>query len=181
MSAADEEEGSIANQRRSKHQRCSSSEEDLDQTLKSLDTEEIIVKDLVQGETDSAEETTVALERPKSRRLRNHSGDLTYLEIPKRGELFGSLQNDHLALGQSCNHNSMDSPVQDSHRTSKEAFVTQLRMVDNDCEDNEHIDQESILQRINSKKEANSYQLGKQLSCKWTTGAGPRIPCVVRK
>ncbi|GLT82420.1 hypothetical protein SLE2022_007940 [Rubroshorea leprosula] len=83
-----------------------------------------------------------------------------YLEIPKRGELFGSLQNDHLALGQSCNDNSMDSPVEDSHRTSKEAFVTQLRMVDNDCEDNEHIDQESILQRINSKKEANSYQLG---------------------
>ncbi|GKV28878.1 hypothetical protein SLEP1_g37867 [Rubroshorea leprosula] len=51
-------------------------------------------------------------------------------------------------------------------------------MVDDDCEDNEHIDQESILQRINSKKEANSYQLGKQLSCKWTTGAGPRIGCV---
>ncbi|GLT34857.1 hypothetical protein SLA2020_093500 [Shorea laevis] len=83
MSAANEEEGSIANQRSSKHLRCSSSEKDLDQTLKSLDTVEIIVKDLVQGETDSVEEITVAIERPKSRRLCNFNGDLTYLEIPK--------------------------------------------------------------------------------------------------
>ncbi|GLT27005.1 hypothetical protein SLA2020_020350 [Shorea laevis] len=51
-------------------------------------------------------------------------------------------------------------------------------MVDDDCEDNEHIYQESILQRINPKKEGNSHQLGKQLSCKWTTGARPRIGCV---
>lgn len=36
----------------------------------------------------------------------------------------------------------------------------------------------AILQRINSKKAAKSYQLGHQLSLKWTTGAGPRIGCV---
>ncbi|CAL5343185.1 unnamed protein product [Camellia sinensis] len=35
-----------------------------------------------------------------------------------------------------------------------------------------------ILQRIESKKEASSYQLGHQLSLKWSTGAGPRIGCV---
>ena len=40
------------------------------------------------------------------------------------------------------------------------------------------IPEESILKRINSKKESRSFQLGKQLSCKWTTGAGPRIGCV---
>ena len=42
----------------------------------------------------------------------------------------------------------------------------------------EIIPDESILKRINSRKETKSYQLGKQLSCKWTTGAGPRIGCV---
>lgn len=42
----------------------------------------------------------------------------------------------------------------------------------------EIIPDESILKRINSHKETKSYQLGKQLSCKWTTGAGPRIGCV---
>ncbi|GFQ04088.1 hypothetical protein PHJA_002552700 [Phtheirospermum japonicum] len=36
----------------------------------------------------------------------------------------------------------------------------------------------AILQRINSKKAAKSYQLGHQLSAKWSTGAGPRIGCV---
>ncbi|RWR82790.1 IQ domain-containing protein IQM2-like protein [Cinnamomum micranthum f. kanehirae] len=37
---------------------------------------------------------------------------------------------------------------------------------------------ESILRRINSHKGMKSYQLGKQLSFKWTTGAGPRIVCL---
>ncbi|KAK4765952.1 hypothetical protein SAY87_007594 [Trapa incisa] len=36
----------------------------------------------------------------------------------------------------------------------------------------------AILQRINSKKSTKSYQLGNQLSLKWSTGAGPRIGCV---
>ncbi|KAL0344774.1 UNVERIFIED_CONTAM: IQ domain-containing protein IQM3 [Sesamum radiatum] len=35
-----------------------------------------------------------------------------------------------------------------------------------------------ILQRINSKKAAKSYQLGHKLSIKWSTGAGPRIGCI---
>ncbi|KVH89664.1 IQ motif, EF-hand binding site-containing protein [Cynara cardunculus var. scolymus] len=36
----------------------------------------------------------------------------------------------------------------------------------------------AILERINSKKAARSYQLGNQLSLKWSTGAGPRIGCI---
>ncbi|KAK9153741.1 hypothetical protein Sjap_001221 [Stephania japonica] len=35
-----------------------------------------------------------------------------------------------------------------------------------------------MIQRIDSKKATNSYQLGHQLSKKWTTGAGPRIGCL---
>ncbi|KAG2538162.1 IQ domain-containing protein IQM2-like [Panicum virgatum] len=35
-----------------------------------------------------------------------------------------------------------------------------------------------ILSRINSKRAMRSYQLGKQLSFQWSTGAGPRIGCV---
>ncbi|KAF3794463.1 IQ domain-containing protein [Nymphaea thermarum] len=34
---------------------------------------------------------------------------------------------------------------------------------------------EALLHRINSKKGMVAYQLGKQLSCKWTSGTGPRI------
>ncbi|XP_052878094.1 IQ domain-containing protein IQM3-like isoform X2 [Gossypium arboreum] len=40
------------------------------------------------------------------------------------------------------------------------------------------VPERAILQRINSKKAAKSYQLGHQLSRKWSTGAGPRIGCV---
>ncbi|GJN31607.1 hypothetical protein PR202_gn00106 [Eleusine coracana subsp. coracana] len=40
------------------------------------------------------------------------------------------------------------------------------------------VPRKKILERINSKKGMKSYQLGKQLSFKWTTGAGPRIGCV---
>ena len=36
----------------------------------------------------------------------------------------------------------------------------------------------AILQRIDSKKAVSSYQLGRQLSLNWTTGAGPRIGCI---
>lgn len=36
----------------------------------------------------------------------------------------------------------------------------------------------AIQQRINYKKEAKSYQLGNQLSMKWSTGTGPRIGCI---
>ncbi|CAA7397070.1 unnamed protein product [Spirodela intermedia] len=40
------------------------------------------------------------------------------------------------------------------------------------------VPQNVILKRINSRKEATSYQLGHQLSLKWSTGAGPRIGCI---
>lgn len=36
----------------------------------------------------------------------------------------------------------------------------------------------AVLERINSKNATRSYQLGHQLSTKWSTGAGPRIGCV---
>ncbi|OEL31326.1 IQ domain-containing protein IQM2 [Dichanthelium oligosanthes] len=45
-------------------------------------------------------------------------------------------------------------------------------------DDSTAVPREKILQRISSKKETKSYQLGKQVSFKWTTGAGPRIVCV---
>ncbi|XP_062186342.1 IQ domain-containing protein IQM2-like isoform X2 [Phragmites australis] len=47
----------------------------------------------------------------------------------------------------------------------------------NNDHDQSAVPREKILQRISSK-EAKSYQLGKQVSFKWTTGAGPRIVCV---
>ncbi|KAJ4750600.1 hypothetical protein LUZ62_085005 [Rhynchospora pubera] len=55
-----------------------------------------------------------------------------------------------------------------------------LSDLEDEKEDVEQVEvpKEIILQRINSKKGLRSYQLGKQLSCKWSTGAGPRIGVV---
>jgi len=40
------------------------------------------------------------------------------------------------------------------------------------------VPQKAILERMKSKSESKSYQLGHRLSLKWSTGAGPRIGCV---
>ncbi|XP_022730107.1 IQ domain-containing protein IQM2-like [Durio zibethinus] len=177
------EEGSlVSKQRSSNHLRCNSSEEDL-----SLEAEEIIVKDSIKEVVDSREqETSAALECPKSRRLLNLSRKLTNLEIPKRTELFEMSNGDHRPVVPSCDDNLMDSPLEDGYESEEEAIAseqdsmvpeekTDENQVDNEVED---IPKESILQRFNSQKGMTSYQLGKQLSCKWTTGAGPRIGCM---
>lgn len=53
-----------------------------------------------------------------------------------------------------------------------------LFLEEGDEDDEGFVPSELILGRINSKKGIGSYQLGKQLSFRWTTGAGPRIGCV---
>lgn len=49
---------------------------------------------------------------------------------------------------------------------------------DSEEEYEEAVPKEKILQRIFSHKGMKSLQLANQLSCRWTTGAGPRIGCV---
>ncbi|KHG01584.1 Pentatricopeptide repeat-containing, mitochondrial -like protein [Gossypium arboreum] len=103
------------------------------------------------------EEANLAGKRRSINHLRCNSSEEDFsLEMSK---------DDHGADMPSCNENPMDSPLGDDYERMDETGV-------------EDVPKESILQRINSKKGMKSYQLGKQLSCKWTTGAGPRIGCV---
>ncbi|KAJ9558759.1 hypothetical protein OSB04_013373 [Centaurea solstitialis] len=76
--------------------------------------------------------------------------NLNPLEIPTNNDLF-------------MKSNVLDGFSDDEHDTEVEQ---------------EAVPKESILQRINSHKETKSFQLGRQLSCKWSTGAGPRIGCL---
>ncbi|KAE8673633.1 protochlorophyllide-dependent translocon component 52 [Hibiscus syriacus] len=82
---------------------------------------------------------------------------------------------------------ALEAPVrtesfEDAIASHKDLNHSNPMVRDGKIDENNHgveaIAEESILQRINSKKGMKSYQLGKQLSCKWTTGAGPRIGCV---
>ncbi|XP_007014678.2 PREDICTED: IQ domain-containing protein IQM2 [Theobroma cacao] len=177
MTPLDEDESLANKQRSSNHLRCNSSEEDF-----ILETEEVRVKDSIKVVVDSrVQETRAALERPRSSRLLNLSRKLTNLEIPRRSELFEMSDVDHRAVVSCNNDNSVDSPLEDGYETEEETIASEQdsmvpkQKIDKEVED---IPEESILQRINSKKGLKSYQLGKQLSCKWTTGAGPRIGCV---
>lgn len=172
------------------HLRNNSSDEDLTtRDVNDLGAEAANFDDLNQEKTDlNKQETDTEPQQPKSKRSQHFSQKLTNLQIPDRVDLFQP----------SCNRFSMGSPLV-GYETADESFeddedyvVPKRNLLDTDQdedqeeqleqeeeeEEKEIIPKESILRRINSKKELQSYQLGKQLSFKWTTGAGPRIGCV---
>lgn len=74
------------------------------------------------------------------------------------------------------------SPLDEGYETAEENLsdsefsVSRQNLFEEEYE--EQIPKEKIMKRINSHKGMKSCQLAKQLSCKWTTGAGPRIGCV---
>ena len=189
MSPVDEEDDELGKQRSSLHIRNNSSDEDVTPNLDGLETEEIKennIEELKQTKTDSmGQETAAALEPPKLNRFLNLSKKLTNLEIPSREDLFERLESDNHAADLNCSSFQLESPVGDQE-IAEQAFssdqedLNPKHLFDQAPEENEveAIPEESILKRINSRKGMNSYQLGKQLSCKWTTGAGPRIGCV---
>ncbi|XVF47502.1 hypothetical protein PTKIN_Ptkin03bG0113900 [Pterospermum kingtungense] len=179
MTPVDEEGSLVGKPRSSNHHRCNSSEEDF-----TLEAEEISVKDSIEKVVDSREqETGAALGLPKPRRLLSLGRKLTNLEIPKTTEAFEMSNGDHGAVVPRCNDNLKDSSLEDGYETEEEAIAIASELNSKEKINENHVDvedipEESILQRINSRKGTKSYQLGKQLSCKWTTGAGPRIGCV---
>ncbi|RDX83369.1 IQ domain-containing protein IQM2, partial [Mucuna pruriens] len=162
------------------HLRSHSSEEDFTENMNGMEIEQTIVE----AEKTNLIETkrASAVKAPITRQFQMLGRELSNLEIPKRGQVFEGLENEREVVEQSCLNFQLGS-----HTGGKEtAQALASEVVDHttsdknlsDDNDVESIPQEFILKRINSHKEMKSYQLGKQLSCKWTTGAGPRIGCV---
>ncbi|KAJ9153344.1 hypothetical protein P3X46_026792 [Hevea brasiliensis] len=180
----EEDEGLLDNLRSSRHIRSHSSEDDLIETVNNLDVEEINAENLARESTDLMEdETSVVVEEQQP--VHNLSRKLTNLEIPKRDEWFDGLVSENPTAGPSGNNVSADSLLKDGYESANERFtieqgdkVPKKKFDEDEDYDVEDIPKEAILQRINSKKGTKSFQLGRQLSCKWTTGAGPRIGCV---
>lgn len=92
------------------------------------------------------------------------SDKLANLRIPNNHDLLERLSNENAAVESISNSFPLESPT-DGYESAEESKE-------------DTIPQESILKRINSHKGMKSFQLGKQLSCKWSTGAGPRIGCL---
>lgn len=127
-------------------------------------------------------------ETPKQRISRLSRGlcsKITNLQIPERSNVFDIFKKE--TLPPSCRARIPDSPSDDGYETAEESFLSEeefmvpkSNLFDEDEEDNDDrpIPKEKILRRIVSHKEMKSYQLAKQLSSRWTTGAGPRIGCM---
>ncbi|XP_027337593.1 IQ domain-containing protein IQM2-like [Abrus precatorius] len=165
MTSVDEDD-QLCSLRRSGHLRSHSSEEDFTENMCAMEAEE--KANLMETESSSA------LVAPKSRRFQNFGRELTNLEIPKRGQMFEGLQNGKTGARHSNKSFQMDSHA--GYQETAQAFAPEM-----DQTVISHvgtIPKESILKRIASRNKLKSYQLGKQLSCRWTTGAGPRIGCV---
>lgn len=66
----------------------------------------------------------------------------------------------------------------DTFLVAQDYLFQKLNLFEEDQEQDKGVPPEKIVHRIKSKNDMKSYQLGKQLTFQWTTGAGPRIGCV---
>ncbi|XP_038878273.1 IQ domain-containing protein IQM2-like isoform X2 [Benincasa hispida] len=161
MSPHDEEENELQMQKGNLHVRKDSSEEDGIQQLSGDSDDavpEIVAAETIGGKSDFSEQET-----PSTIKTFKPSGSM---------DLSIKLTNLHTA-----ENLEMRSVISASELDTEAREKNVLEEENRSCEV-EIIPDESILKRINSHKETKSYQLGRQLSCKWTTGAGPRIGCV---
>ncbi|KAL9674736.1 hypothetical protein QQ045_002935 [Rhodiola kirilowii] len=132
------------------------SEEDLTQTVTGLTEDQFSQEKTMEKET-----INTSLDRQSSRKLLQYCRQLTSLVIPNRDQILQTSDSENQSLGLSSK----------SSRSSGQDICPEDDEIEN-------VLQEKILQRINSHKGTKSYQLGRQLSCKWSSGAGPRIGCV---
>ncbi|KAI4317476.1 hypothetical protein L6164_025343 [Bauhinia variegata] len=169
--------------RSSGHLRTHSSEEEFIENISSLVVEDTSIEDSVEEKANLMEtNTTPALVAPKTRQFQIFGRELSSLEIPSRDQLFERLDNEKEGAGKIYGYEEegADEETTQTFVPKEDHTVTKSSTSDENHNDDkvETIPEESILKRINSHKETKSYQLGKQLSCKWTTGAGPRIGCL---
>ncbi|KAJ4753323.1 IQ calmodulin-binding motif family protein [Rhynchospora pubera] len=119
--------------------------------------------------------------------LQENGVDLEEIEVPRR-----SSNDDYEEEPKQEQETESLEPAATPHETTTKEDTTIQGVADNKDAANPRIDRtlsgmqisraivprEAILERINSKKEMNSYQLGHQLARTWSSGAGPRIGCV---
>lgn len=166
LDCADEEEESLK-RAESAHLRSNSSDEDLEAKDGLEDREENDVKD----STFPMNNSVMEFLEPKP--LLRFGSKLTNLQIPSKEDFIESLKTEnHEEVDLEDNGSPPESPMDGYEKVAY--FSVEETQVESFSQGS------SVLERINSavKGTSSSYQLGKQLSCKWSTGAGPRIGCV---
>ncbi|KAJ8565144.1 hypothetical protein K7X08_007720 [Anisodus acutangulus] len=166
--------------------RGDSSEED-DSQKDGLEMEENDLEESKSEKSDSKVQQNAAdIQLSDSKPSHSFSSKLPNLQIPRNDDFLEKLKTESEAVKSISNSFSLESPT-DGFETARELFAPEQDQTDLqhsssfedlDESNEETIPDESIIQRINSHKDLKSYQLGKQLSCRWSTGAGPRIGCL---
>ncbi|KAL9687638.1 hypothetical protein QQ045_032044 [Rhodiola kirilowii] len=119
-------------------------------------------RDQFSQEKSGEEETLMtSLDRLNSRKSAHYWRQLTSLVIPNKDVVLQSLDTE-----------------EDQSSTFSRELPCSYKGDGGEEDEMETVPQEKILHRIKSHKGMKSYQLGRQLSCKWSSGAGPRIGCV---
>lgn len=143
------------------------------------------IKILPQENTDFSEQDLSAAEKPDKYRPKLYRGlqlKIPRLEVPSRGGMHETSKDEVPEQSSKIELSNEDGyeTGEDSYLTEEDFMFLKINLFDEDEEekDEEPIPKEKIVQRINSHKDMKSYQLAKQLSSKWTTGAGPRIGCM---
>lgn len=172
MSPDDEEENGLQMQKSSLHFRFGSTEEDWAQKFSGGPDDgigEIMAEEMTGKESDLPDqEMSLTGKLFEQKRSINLSRKLTNLHIPDRGNLIEKLEMENQEMRSETFVSELDAEAPKKSNLEEEKGSCEVEIIPD----------ESILKRINSHKETKSYQLGRQLSCKWTTGAGPRIGCV---
>ncbi|XP_073317869.1 IQ domain-containing protein IQM2-like isoform X2 [Primulina huaijiensis] len=127
-------------------------------------------EDLTEKDPFEAEEIDVK-ESNKPRIPNDFLRKLPTLHIPSKAGLLATLKS---------GNESAESNHLDGYETERQSFSSERSSLTEESDEakEDTISEESIFKRINTHKAMVSYQLGKQLSCKWSTGAGPRIGCL---
>ncbi|XP_009617821.1 IQ domain-containing protein IQM2 [Nicotiana tomentosiformis] len=182
---SDEDEQESVGKKSGVFLRGNSSEDDLQKDV--LETEANVLEESTSEKSDlKVQQNAADIQLSDSKPSHSFSSKLTNLQIPSNDDFLQKLKNESEATKSSSNSSSLESPS-DGYETAEELFALEKDQTDlehsssiEELEESkeEIIPEESIIQRINSHKDLKSYQLGKQLSCKWSTGAGPRIGCL---
>ncbi|KAL3518948.1 hypothetical protein ACH5RR_021537 [Cinchona calisaya] len=156
--------------------RSNSSEEDLAENF-GLNIEEDDVVDSTSERVNSEKGLyTTAAEFTQPKSLNSFASKLPNLQIPRKDDLVARLKTESGPV--QLDPNSFPPESQPEESSASEKAGPNLCTKDFGATKEGAFSEESILKMVSPHSGMKSLQLGRKLSFKWSTGAGPRIGCL---
>ncbi|KAL8246405.1 hypothetical protein R6Q59_007621 [Mikania micrantha] len=156
-------------------------ENEVDTTFVKMDSDEDKEPITNHIRTHSSEEDMSTKQPPENVNDHPSNGLNLRLEIPNIDDMGTTDKNIKIQTSDSCNKDSCFEILLDGYEAAEDSFNSQQNCTSSmhdQLSDEDEPCMDNVFQRINSHKETNCFQLGRQLSRKWSTGAGPRIRCL---